>query len=95
MPIPSGAAGNVFINNGGGQFTFVPANATVSPVVIGGSGNPAIPTLIQSGGAAGVLTLLAASQYSNLDGTYLLLYTFAPPAAPVRQRHRACGNSRC
>ena len=82
MPIPSGAAGNVFINNGGGQFTFVPANATVSPVVIGGSGNPAIPTLIQSGGAAGVLTLLAASQYSNLDGTYLLLYTFAPPAAP-------------
>jgi hypothetical protein len=80
MPIPSDCAGNVFFNNGGGPFTFVPANAAASPVIVGGAGNPAVPTIIQSAGPTGTLTLVAASQYSNLDGTYLLLYTFAPPA---------------
>jgi hypothetical protein len=82
IPIPADCAGNVFINNGAGVLTFVPASGAVSPVIVGGAGNPAVPTIIKSSGPAGTLTLVAASQYSNLDGTYLLLYTFLPSSAP-------------
>lgn len=80
LAIPTNCTGNIFINNGAGTLTFAPAASVNAPVILGGAGYPAIPTLAQIAGPSGTLTLVAAQQYSNMDGTYLLLYTFAPPA---------------
>lgn len=77
--IPASCVNNVFINNSGGNYTFAPATSAETPIQIAGR-YPAAPTLAQTIGGAGTLTLVSAVKVSDFDGTYRLLYTFAPPS---------------
>jgi hypothetical protein len=76
--LPANCRNNIFINNAGGLYTFAPATSAEAPIVVGGP-FPAAPTLTQTFGSAGTLTLVSASLVSKIAGTYRLLYTFAPP----------------
>ena len=77
--LPANCTSNVFINNSGGLYTFAPATSAEAPIQIAGR-YPAAPTLVQNFGTSGTLTLVSAAKVSDFDGTYRLLYTFAPPA---------------
>jgi hypothetical protein len=79
MALPANCFNNVFINNQGGNYTFAPATSTETPIQIMGR-FPVAPTIAQTFGAAGTLTLVSAVKVSDFDGTYRLLYTFAPPS---------------
>jgi len=70
---------NIFINNAGGNWTLA---GPTKKYVIGAGAIPAAPTITQTGGGAGTLTLLAANLKTTLDMSYELLYTFAPPSGP-------------
>lgn len=76
VTIPSFCDNNILINNTGGSYT-VSGGSGVSKVVIGYP-TPAAPTLAKILGGAGTLTFVSAVRQSILDGTYQLLYTFAP-----------------
>jgi hypothetical protein len=78
IAIPAGCANNVFINNSGGNYTFAPATSAETPIQIAGK-FPVAPTIAQTFGTSGTLTLVSAVKVSDFDGTYRLLYTFAPP----------------
>jgi len=78
--IPDGCTSNVFINNLGGSVTFLPAASSAIPKIIGGFGNPTVPTITRTSGATGTLTLISASLYLNT--TYLLFYRFTATSAP-------------
>jgi hypothetical protein len=79
MAIPTSCTNNVFINNSGGNYSLAPATTAETPIQIGGR-FPAAPTLAQSFGASGTLTLSSAVKISDFDGTYRLVYTFTPPS---------------
>ncbi|CAJ0877886.1 hypothetical protein R20233_02367 [Ralstonia sp. LMG 32965] len=80
--IPAFCDDNVFLNCPGGNWTISKGSSSTRVAIIGGmdsSFGPA-PTLAQTFGTAGSLTLGSATLSGTNGGVWKLLYTFTPPA---------------